>query len=329
MLVFSIDMETAKSGNYNIMGILLSKFIALLIFFILKSARHSALFGRFRRNWAVIYVLPIATILVIFAEYYSMWYYPDNNFLKTIALVSMISLIFSNLFIFRLVDGLYEAVVNENKLMVAGELVKKQAEQYSLILSNHQQILKIRHDYKNFLIGILSELSQSNYEDIQNKLQIELKELSSTYRDVVSGNSIIDTIVNYKISSAKEKGIEIDYSYKGLANICVSGIDLSILLGNALDNAIEATEKLSNPDQKKISLFIILRGSKVIISIKNRVEREIDIQNLRTDKKDTVLHGYGILNMKTIAKKYNGDVLFTCNDFIFQTTIMIDNKNDE
>lgn len=328
MIVFSLDSVSAESGVYYSLGVVLSKFLALIFFFVIRSFKHRSLSGKFKKKWIVIYTLPLATILIIFVEYFSMKYYPDNDSLKTTALISMIFLIFSNMLIFKIADGIIDSLINENKIHVAEEIIKQQTEQYNLLLKNNDDILKLKHDYKNFIIGILTEIKNENYNNIENRLTKQANVLDKFSGDSISGNSIIDTVLSYKTTFAKSKNIDVVVTYKNLKNICISGIDMSILLGNALDNAIEAVELVEDIDLKRIEVFVYIKNGQIFIIVKNPVKTNINVEHLQTTKKNNVAHGYGILNMRSIAQKYDGSVTFDCEENVFSTFIVLNNVSE-
>jgi len=158
------------------------------------------------------------------------------------------------------------------------------------------------------------------------KLEKELSNLSS--HDITFQNGIIPTIIQLKSNVAQEHGIGIDVTYNSMQNIHISDIDIAIILGNALDNAIEATQKVQN-DNKKINITICATGDTVLISIFNPVINNVNTDHLVSTKKDKRNHGLGIISIKSIAQKYNGNVLFTCEDFVFVTRIFLQNQNNE
>ena len=111
-----------------------------------------------------------------------------------------------------------------------------------------------------------------------------------------------------------------------LKNIQISEIDLAIILGNALDNAIEAADKITEQDERKVSLTIKLHNNQIIIVVKNKVTTDVNTDDLKTNKKDVDYHGFGILSIKNLAKKYEGNVMFSCEDNTFQIYIVLKNE---
>lgn len=328
MALFSITMEEATTGLYNIMGLILSKHLAILLFRFIKHSKHNILPAKYKKHYSIVYTLPITTLITIFPFFYSMQYSTLNLSLNFVYIVSLILLVMSNVLIFHYIDGIVETLQNEQRLAYAEKLVQQQKKQYDLLFEQNHTIMKLKHDYKNFIIGTLSELEQKKYSSVSKRLHNEINAIEDFSKKALTGNSIIDTILNHKIAAAKDKNISIDLSYKNIHQINISGIDLSILLGNALDNAIEATEKLLEKNNKNISVFIAQQDQRIIITITNFVLNNIEIDNLKTSKDDTLLHGYGIINMKNIATKYNGEISFSCVNNIFRTSIFLNNCNE-
>lgn len=328
LLLFSIEFSELREGIYQLAGMLLSKFLALILFATLKIKKHHSLTGKSKQDWSILFVLPTTTIFVLFVQFMIMSHVPTNSPLKTPILFSMICLFICNIHGFRFIDTIWKSIESEQKFAVADNLLNEQVRQYASMIENHQEIIKIQHDYKNVLLGIQSELIGERYDSAIKYIQSQLS-IVSLSNSPISGNQTVDTVVKVKMDTAKTNGIAIDFQFRNIQNqnLKVNSIDLSILLGNALDNAIEATEKVLAPSCKTITLLIVLKDDIINIVIKNPVIKHVDTNHLKTDKKDKRLHGYGIINMQTIVKRYDGSLFFTCQDLSFGTTILLPNRN--
>lgn len=328
MAFFNIGLQDIKTSWFNLLGIVLSKVIAFFIMTIIIYSKHRLLFGKFREYWIYLYSLPFATFFVIVTMHYSLYHFSDNHSLKIISAISMILLIASNLLIFKITDKMHNAIVTENKLSFAEELIRKQSEQYKQIFYNNQNIIKIKHDYKNALIGLLSEIESGNYSGVKQKLTSDLMELEGSDYKAITGNSAIDVVLTYKLNEATSRGITVNHSCHNIPELNISGIDISILIGNALDNAIEALDKLPDTDKKEISITIIYKNNRIWFTITNNVKENININNLSTDKPRSEYHGIGIITMKTIVEKYQGEIYFECENNLFKTLIILCGNND-
>lgn len=324
MTSFSIDFNEAKTGIYRTFGVLLSKLLVFTFFILIRAIKGGILHGHFRKKWLSIYILPITTYLTVYVIYRSMQYYQNQVFLTNLTLASLIMLIISNMLIVKLMNDFHNEVVNENKLILAEKMIEQQQKQYQMMFEENEVIHKLRHDQKNFIIGLLSQIQNKDYDEMVKQLNAQLQELQAGSGQNICGNSVIDTIINYKISEAKKKNIKIDFHYKGLHNIQISGIDLAILLGNALDNAIEATEKIEETEKRIVELYIYLNGNQLVVIIENNVIQNVDVDHLQTEK--TGNHGYGVVNMKSVVNKYAGSLSFFCEDKVFKTVIVLETE---
>lgn len=172
------------------------------------------------------------------------------------------------------------------------------------VRQQYEEIRSIRHNIKQDFAVINALLREQKFKeatDFTEKCGDNLSKL-----DVVMdvGNVFVNAILNSKISLAKEKGINIICSSsKDLTE--VEDIDLCVLLGNMLDNAIEGAEKST---KKSVEASIAADGSRLFIKVMNTINKSV-LQNnpeLKTDKEDKRFHGYGVDTIKSIAKKYNG-----------------------
>lgn len=323
--VFSIDTVTAAKGVFFAMGTLIYKFVCLILCYLIGLLKNNkTLVGEFNAKWIPIFVLPVATLLNCCLIYRSMYILEQDSFLKNLSLICLILLIVSNMLIFMFVNNIREHYENKNKLLIAEELVKQQEKQYNILLDNNERIIKMRHDYKNFIIGVLSEIEEGNYSQVKIRLDKELTVLNDVSIHSVCGNSVVDTVINYKMLEAENKNIKLNFKYSKLKYLDISGVDLSIILGNAIDNAIEATEKLENELDKIVEVGVFYKGKQVLITVENKVRENIDTEILRSSKGEH--HGYGIINMKAIVEKYNGTIDFSCENGVFSVFVILNVK---
>lgn len=325
-ILFSIDLETGRTGVYYVMGLFLSKFLAYLFVITFKFSKHKLLFGRFKKNTFFIILVPLSTVAVMLLQYNYFILIPDNNDSFVLATLLCYSLlILSNILMFDILDSIYNDTVKDMQIQMASEIIKKQEERYQQLLTYQKDLLKISHDQKNYILGLIDAIENKKYENALLSLKSEYFIISNSTISQNSQNGILHLIISNKINAANTMGIKIDYSYRNLDKINISPIDLAIALGNALDNAIEATDKVVDKE-KIIELYVAMQNNSVIINIKNPTSYNVDTENLNTTKSDSHLHGFGILSIKSIVAKYRGNIAFKCQDNEFQTTMIIDNN---
>ena len=161
-----------------------------------------------------------------------------------------------------------------------------------------------------------------------------LKNIGITYdtifHDTDSENLMIDSIIDMKKGSALSKGIDMVTELYIPPNMKYDSLDMVIILGNLLDNAIEACEKLMNKKKPEIILKIQYKMSNLVILIKNTYDGEeigagnsVDNSLPATTKNDKKIHGIGMRNVKEIIKKYNGIIEWRTEYGMFVIDILL------
>ena len=223
--------------------------------------------------------------------------------------------------LFYVIDKITTNLVLEYKFTMAQQLIENQKMAYENLYSGQQEVRKIRHDLQNELAGILHQLENNQSEDAITHIKDKLDLLESNKNNLFSGYNAIDTLLKSKEKIASAKGISIESSIQLSDTVHIDTIDLFILLGNGLDNAIEATDKVNN-HSKVITISAKNQGESLLIVIKNPVDNLVDVTRIISTKNDFANHGFGVLQMQNLTKKYNGEVFFECTEEQFKTTIL-------
>ena len=198
-----------------------------------------------------------------------------------------------------------------------------QKEYSEKMLTGDENLRRFRHDYRNHMIVINSLLESGRTDRAREYLNNMNSDISSTLTKISTGNFISDAIINNKAVAAAEH----DVSIKFTGQVIPEGIadeDLCTVLANILDNAIEATKKLSS--NKTVRIDAALRNGLFIMNVSNPVENEVKIRKdgtIKTSKKNQNEHGFGIKNVQKAVKKYGGTVSVTCENKVFSVDIMM------
>ena len=322
--IFSVNFADGKHGAPYITGMLISKFVLVIIVILIKAKKHSPLLKQYQKSYFSIFLFPLSTLLIGIAQHHIFLTNPNqSNGTMIFILICYSLLITANLIVFDFIDSIYTNTYNESKLDTANQIIITQTNQYKELIEHNKDIAKIQHDNKHLFLGLIDEIEKGNYS---SAVEI-LKEKCNVYdENIISGENIFLTIVKIKSEEAKKNDIDLIYNVKSIPQISIEPTDLAILLGNALDNAIEATCEIKGTDTRTIELIVSIKNDMLFITVINPVKRNVDIDNLESQKTDSRLHGFGIINMKTIAKKYNGEIVFSCEEKEFKTTIFLKNS---
>lgn len=321
--------QQAVEGPFFIIGLLLSK---ALLFFVILLIRQFVKKSSSPTSWKktiAILSIPASTIVVMMLQYNYFIKAQEYNISDTIlTLLCFAFLLASNFIVFELISQIYKDAEKDKQLTVANKLIRAQNDNYQQLLQHNRNIQKIRHDYKNFLIGVLADLKNNNFQKLERDLEQECNKLNMISQ-AESNLNIIDYIVNVKSNQAFENHIKINYNSSNINTIQISSIDLSIIIGNALDNAIEAVRKLKDDTEKEISIFVKHHNNHIVIIIKNKVDENIDTNNIFTTKNDPTNHGFGLTEIKNLVQKYHGNTFITCDNKMFELHITLSNSINE
>lgn len=207
----------------------------------------------------------------------------------------------------------------ENEFKI--DKMQKQFEYYQSKQADEERIKSIYHDMKNHLLVLQNK---ENTEESQKMIK-ELQNQIESYENYEhTGNSFLDIIIKDKLKIAKEKQIDLIVVIDFKDIDFIEPLDISTIFGNAIDNAIEGVEKVSNENR-----VILVKAGKVnnfiSIVVENNYNENGKLENRRTTKKDTFLHGYGISNIKNAVEKYNGTCTITRENGKFTLKILIPN----
>lgn len=200
-------------------------------------------------------------------------------------------------------------------------LYTTQKEQYLLSKENIALINQKCHDLKHQIRA----LRTADKEELDKYIG-EIEDSVEIYEAIVkTGNDVFDTILTEKSLYCRNRQIQVSCVADGSQMGFIDTIDLYAILGNALDNAIEAVEKFKEKEKRQIDVLIYKQQNFLIMNIINPMpENLIYEEGLPvTTKKDKLSHGFGLRSMKQILKKYDGFLNVSEEDGCFSLKMLI------
>ena len=205
-----------------------------------------------------------------------------------------------------------------NMEMYAQNLMEKEA--------SMNEFRKFKHDLNHKLMYLM-DLTKNNENDEAVKYIEELIDMKPLYSMVIAdtNNSFLDTLINAKYVSAVNQGISFNVKLNIPYDLPFNSADLCIILGNALDNAIEANvnDKVEAP---YINLSITYDMGNLIIVIENSfngvIHRDKD-GNIISSKTNKVNHGFGLKSIRDLVLKYSGDMDIEINENTYKLNIIL------
>ena len=194
---------------------------------------------------------------------------------------------------------------------------------YAEVENMYRQVRGWRHDYKNHIQTLKAYMSANEYDKANAYLDHLDGDLASVDTIMKTGSVIIDAILNSKISLANSKKINVNAKAAVPEKLNISEIDLCVVIGNLLDNAIEACEKIAD-GEKFIRIFIGMKNTQLYIYIANTAPGGKQIKaNGRFATQKGGYHGFGLVRIDKTIEKYRGYVKRSSEDGAFTTEILL------
>ncbi len=245
------------------------------------------------------------------------------------AIIICSGILFINLITFHLFDSIIKQTDENNQYRIRQNNLLIQQEQYINILTSYEKVKGIKHDMINHLISLNGYLNNEKYQEAKHYIDNLYKNLSNSNSKIISGNIVIDAIINNKKELDLMKDILFETDIKVSNQMMIEDMDLCILLGNALDNAIEACVRIQNTNiHKIINLKMRFKNDNLLIQIKYTYDKDTIIikkgKYITAKKKDNDFDsGIGIDNMQKIVNKYYGNFKIEVNEDFFNLNILI------
>jgi sensor histidine kinase regulating citrate/malate metabolism len=190
----------------------------------------------------------------------------------------------------------------------------------------YRQMRGWRHDYHNHIQAMLAHLSLGQLDELLDYLQKLSGDLINLDTVLKTGNVMVDAIISSKISLAASKNITVNAKANVPHDIPISEIDLCVILGNLIDNAMEACVKTTDGGAPFIRIYIGKYKEMLYLSVQNTASgaiRKIGHSYLTTKTNETGFHGLGIVRVDRIVHKYGGYVNRQHEEGVFATEIML------
>nr|WP_295264564.1 ATP-binding protein [uncultured Blautia sp.] len=210
------------------------------------------------------------------------------------------------------------------KMKIESEKSFREAQyrQYQLFRSNITSINHKCHDLKHMISALRAEKDVNNQEE-------RLKELESSVMiyesQMNTGNKNLDAILTNTCMQCNQKNIQWTCMAEGQILDFMDALDMYIMLGNALDNAVENLETIADPECRFLVVNIWKKGALAFIKIENYCEKQVEFLNgiPQTTKEDVQEHGFGSRSIRDIVEKYHGELKISLSHNIFAVNIMM------
>ena len=190
---------------------------------------------------------------------------------------------------------------------------------YAEVENMYSRMRGWRHDYRHHIQTMKVHAANREYEEIDRYLDMLDDDLTNVETVIKTGNRMADAILNSKLSLAAQKDIQVKADAKIPVSLTVSELDLCIVIGNLLDNAIEACMELP-PEERLIRIYMEMKGNYLYMALTNTAAGKKK-KSFRSSKGEG--HGFGIARADDIVKKYGGYITRASEDEAFSTEVLL------
>lgn len=264
----------------------------------------------------------IITYIFLISQYdlYSFNTMSSHELFKSLLFVILI--ILSYIIIFIAIGSANKSMELEYKFKIMDTQIELQKQNYINLNKSLKDYYEFKHEMRHHLLAIKLMLDAKNYIAVSEYFDKLNKNEICQNVGVLCRNYTIDSILKHYTSIAMQYSIDFKVNVNMPQDINMDNIDLSIVIGNCVENAIEACNNIVDKSRKFINLKAEIIGSQLVIKITNSFNGQIKKEGsiIKTSKNGEG-HGIGLSNVRKIAEKYNGYFNVKYNDNKFEVCI--------
>ena len=239
------------------------------------------------------------------------WYY-----ISIAVFLILLLFIISFLLVRRYVLGMLDKKITNYQ----NDLVTKHCNE---VENMYKQVRGWRHDYHNHIQAMKMYVSMGQVKELEEYLSMLDHDLTTVDTVIKTGNVMIDAILNSKLALATNKQIKINAKAYIPKEISISAVDLCVIIGNLLDNAMEACLKQMNPEDRFIRVYIDVLKGKFYLCVTNSVGGQTLKEGGKYVTTKDSNHGFGLMRVDKIVEKYSGYVNRQHEEGAFATEIIL------
>ncbi|WP_456283869.1 GHKL domain-containing protein [Microbacterium sp. JZ101] len=192
------------------------------------------------------------------------------------------------------------------------QLLRSQHDQYELSRRAIDEVSRKYHDMKHHLDALRAETDPGLRERMLDDLEESIRDYGAQVR---TGNRVVDVVLTGKRLRANEDGVDVSYVADGRLLDFMSPLDVTAVLGNALDNAIEATKRIADADERLVRVALFAQDDFVMLRVENTFDGIVKRSDGRiVSRKREAGHGYGLRNIEAAVERYGGSLSISADE---------------
>ena len=311
---------------YRFVGVVVIQIVLFyLTRFMIKRTKKDSTYSLKWNEWFVLLIIPVISIFTM--SFVSLIIINIEEQLSPMqhifSILSILGILMTNSLVYVLYVNIQKDHAKQLEYSILQQAFKSQEKSVEETKILYQSVRSIRHDLKQHFQVALTMLHSGKINEAVDYME----KYNDTVLDGISNkvfcdNDVVNYIINSKSKICSDRHIKI-YIYITNEIPEFSDLDLCVLLGNALDNAIEG---VSGDGNNEIYLELRNVDNFFMISVKNTITNSVleYNPNLISTKNEKEVHGLGILSMKEVVQKYNGSIEFYESDNKFCCDMLLD-----
>lgn len=309
ILTFTFKMsvnEVVYSTSYRFLGIVVSKISGLAVCTAIRAKGINQKFNLGTTYWLVFFLLFLNTTVAAFLIFRLSYELGNNKYdgWSLLASVGLFLTVFVILFLYerQIKQEAYQHTEEQQKSQL-----KLQVNHLNELLVQQESLRRFKHDFSNQLIVLENNLACDGSRDKKAHIDSLRDIYNHIDGNIHTGNNALDAILNAKKNLAESKNILFKTRLEISKEINIQPVDISVIFGNALDNAIEACERIVE-GEKYIDVILVYRPQGLLCKITNTAPVRV-IGNYHSNKAESSNHGYGLENIRDVLRKYNSQLI--------------------
>ena len=282
-----------------------------LVFIVRKIWKGQKNYGELsREEWLKFSMIPLLTVASMLLMFFCN---SAEAKVQTAYLFLSVGLIFINILVIELLQGILEKEELFRESALAGQKKESQLAHYRDMQAVYEWQGRKMHDYKNQIRTMQVLLKKGDTQAAAALAERLTESISVEMAAVNTNHPVVDAVLNQKFHAAREQGVSMTFRVGDMGGLRLNEEETVILLSNLLNNAIHECVKVARQGRKAvIHVKLVQEGGKLIFSVRNPVAEKMQITE-----------GAGLSNVKAVADKYGGDFAVSCDAEKFQAVVML------
>ena len=311
LLGFSIEALMGDGMSrllYNASGKLLH-LICLYVFLTIEKAKFD--------SRSIVRALPLlfCQLLSIYICFYSFAFSVQGSSPAHIHLETL-GLLYINIIICTYLHTLSRTYESERDAQLARQQLEIQRQYYSDVMERQEETRRLWHDIKKYILSIEALAEDGKTDEIRGCFASMFEPFQKNMDTIDTGNTVIDSILSYGMKRAREFGVTLHPDIWIDRDLEYPAADLFVIIGNTLDNAVEACSQLEDQSARHVQLELRQKNHLLLYEIRNPCSA-VSIP------KPGKLHGYGLKNVRICVERTHGSMSCSEENGIYTVSICL------